>query len=282
MMSHQMPQRAATGAITVKHSGGVGDVIYSLPALLSLVSQQRIEEVTFYLQLNQTVQYSGWHPLGNLLLDAGYFEKLRPLLLAQRCIRRVEIYAGESIDVDFDGFRRLPLNYGTYSIPRWYFLFLIGTHWDLSRPWLSVEPDYRFKDFTLVGRNPRLQSPFIRYDFLSGYADEIVFVGVPREFEEFRAQCPRCTRFYQAANFLELAQVLAGCRFYAGNQGLVYTLAEALKIPRLLETNVRAANNIPQGGDCFDALFQAGFEYWFAHLMERSRSTNGSRTGAIA
>ncbi len=39
-------------------------------------------------------------------------------------------------------------------------------------------------------------------------------------------------------------------------------MAEALKIPRLLETNVRAANNIPQGGECFDALFQSGFEYW--------------------
>jgi hypothetical protein len=252
----------------------VGDVIYALPALLSLVSQRHIDEVTFYLQLNQAVQYSGWHPLGNLLLDKAYFEKLRPLLLTLPCIRRVEVYAGEPVDVDFDGFRRLPFNYGTYCIPRWYFLFVIGTNWDLSRPWLTVEPDFRFKDFALVGRNPRLQSSFIRYDFLNRYADEVVFVGVPQEFEQFRAQCPSCKHFYQASDFLELARVLAGCRFYVGNQGLVYTLAEALKVPRLLETNTRAANNIPEGGECFDALFQAGFEYWFAHLMQRPRSTS--------
>jgi hypothetical protein len=264
--------------LSVKHSGGVGDVIYALPALLSLVAQRRITEVTFYLQLHQTVQYSGWHPLGNLLLDEGFFDQLRPLLLAQGFIRRVQVYAGEAVDVDFDGFRRLPLNYTTYSIPRWYFLFVVGTSWDLSRPWLAVQPDYRFRDFALVGRNPRLQSPFIKYDFLDRYADNIVFVGVPQEFEQFRAQCPRCTHFYQAGDFLELAQVLAGCRFYAGNQGLIYTLAEALKIPRLLETNVRAANNVPQGGECFDALFQTGFEYWFAHLMQRSPSLRDGST----
>jgi hypothetical protein len=256
--------------LSVKHSGGAGDIVYSIPALLSLVTQRRIERVTYYLQLNQEVRYSDWHPLGNLLLDAGFAARLKPLLLAQPAIQAVEIYAGQTVDVDFDVFRRLPMNYATYSIPRWYFLFVIGTNWDLSRPWLDVAPDSRFKDAVLVGRNPRLQSPFIRYDFIDKFADEVVFVGVRREFEEFRLQCPRCTRFYEAPDFLELASVLAGCRFYVGNQGFIYTLAEALKIRRLLETNVTAANNVPQGGECHDALFQQGFEYWFEHLVKRT------------
>jgi hypothetical protein len=80
-----------------------------------------------------------------------------------------------------------------------------------------------------------LQSPYIRYDFIDQYAEKVVFVGVRREFEDFRTQCPACTHFYEAADFLELAGVLAGCKFYAGNQGFIYTLAEALKIPRLME-----------------------------------------------
>ncbi len=254
--------------LSVKHSGGVGDVLYSIPALLSLVSQHGVDEVIYYLNLNQQAQYSGWHPLGNLLLDAAFADKLRPLLLAQACIQRVETYSGQAVNVDFDAFRRVPINHAMYSIPRWYFLFLVGTTWDLSRPWLSVEPDYRFREFALVGRNPRLQSPYIKYDFLDKYADRLVFVGVRREFEDFRAQCPHCTRFYEAPDFLELARVLAGCKFYAGNQGMIYTVAEALKIPRLLETNIHGANNIPQGGNCYDALFQQGFEYWFSQLME--------------
>lgn len=265
--------------LAVKHSGGVGDIIYALPALRSVVRQRAIEEVTFYLQLDQTTTYSGWHPLGNRLLSAEYVEKLRPLLLGQPAIRRVEIYEGQPVDIDFDAFRRLPINPATYAIARWYFLFVIGATWDLSQPWLEVVPDDRFGDFVLVGRNPRLQSPFIRYGFLERYAEQLVFVGVRPEFDEFRTQVPGCTRFFEAADFLELAAVIAGCRFYAGNQGLAYTLAEALKIPRLLETNNRAANNIPVGGLCTDALFQPGFEYWFSHLIEhapRRRASPGA------
>jgi len=257
--------------LSVKHSGSVGDIVYSIPALLSLVTQNRIERVTYYLHLDQPMTYSGWHPLGNVLLDTGFAERLRPLLLAQPCIQEVEIFTGQPVNVDFDLFRRVPLNHAMYSIPRWYFLFVIGTTWDLSRPWLQVAPDYRFKDKVLVSRNPRLQSPHIRYDFLDKYADDIVFVGVRREFEDFQLQCPRCTSFYEAPDFLELARVLAGCRFFAGNQGLIYTLAEALKITRLLETNPIAANNIPEGGDCFAALFQRGFEYWFERLLHATR-----------
>jgi len=256
--------------LSVKHSGGAGDIVYSIPALLSLVSQHRIERVTYYLQLNQEAHYSGRHPLGNVLLDAGFAARLKPLLLAQPAIQEVEIYSGQSVNVDFDVFRGLPINHAMYSIPRWYFLFVVGTAWDLSRPWLEVTPDTRFEGAVLVGRNPRLQSPFIRYDFIDKFADDVVFVGVRQEFDEFRLQCPRCTRFYEAPDFLELARVLAGCRFYVGNQGFIYTLAEALKIRRLLETNVKAANNVPEGGECYDALFQQGFEYWFEQLLKRT------------
>ena len=232
-------------------------------------AQHHIEPVTYYLQLNQQVQYSGWHPLGNLLLDASSAERLKPLLLAQPFIQHVEIYAGQKVDVDCDRFRSIPINHSMYSIPRWYFLLIAGATWDLSRPWLSVDPDRRFKGAVLVSRNPRLQSPFIRYDFMDRHADKIVFAGVRREFEDFRQQCPRRTQFYEATDFLELTQVLAGCAFFVGNQGLLYTLAEALKIPRLLETNNRAANNVPQGGECYDALFKRGFETWFDRLVQR-------------
>ncbi len=258
--------------LSVKHSGGAGDIIYSIPTLLSLVAQRRIEHVTYYLNLNQRVKYGGWHPLGSLLLSPAFVEQLTPLLMAQPCIQSVQIYSGEPIDVDFDTFRYNGINTSTYCIPRWYFLSFPGATWDLARPWLNVAPDYRFKDAAVVSRNPRLPSKFINYGFMDRYADDIVFVGMRREFDEFVRECPRCTRFYEAPNFLELAAVLAGCRFFAGNQGFIYTLAEALKIPRLLETNKKAANNIPFGGECYDALFQDGFEYWFSDLIQRPRA----------
>ena len=60
--------------LSVKHSGGIGDIIYSIPALLSLIRDHRITRVVYYLQLGQHTQYSGPHPLGTLLLDASYVE----------------------------------------------------------------------------------------------------------------------------------------------------------------------------------------------------------------
>jgi hypothetical protein len=188
---------------------------------------------------------------------------------AQPYIEDVRIHKGEPVDVDLNGFRRLPINPTTYCLPRWYFLFLIGTRWDLAQPWLTVEPDPTFRNHIVVSRNPRLRSQFIRYEFMNEFADEIVFSGVRGEFEEFVRECPRCNRFYEAPDFLALARVLKGARFFCGNQGFLYTLAEAMKIPRLLETNTRAANNIPAGPYCHDALFQEGFEHWFRVLRDR-------------
>jgi hypothetical protein len=89
---------------------------------------------------------------------------------------------------------------------------------------------------------------------------------VRHEFDEFRRECPSCDNFYEAPDFLELAQLLAGARFFCGNQGFIYTLAEAMKTPRLLGTNTVAPNNIPTGPSCYEALFQKGFVYWFNFL----------------
>src|SRR5271155_49910 len=102
-------------SLSVKHSGGVGDIIYSIPALLSVAKTRRAEHVIYYLQLNQPQEYSTWHPLGNLLLDLSYANKLRPLLLSQSCIQSVEEYSGQPVDVDFDAFRQVPLNATMYS-----------------------------------------------------------------------------------------------------------------------------------------------------------------------
>lgn len=258
-----------TRPISFLHAGGLGDIIYAIPAMLSVLENHRAEKAMLFLELGRETRYSGWHPLGTKLLDADFVNRLVPLLRAQSFIEDVRIYSGGAVDFDLNGFRRLPINPTTYCLPRWYFLFLIGTGWDLSRPWLTVDGDAKFRNHILVSRNPRLRSQFIHYGFMNDFADEIVFVGVRGEFEEFARECPRCTNFYEAPDFLELARVLMGARFFCGNQGFIYTLTEAMKTPRLLETNTRAANNVPTGPNCHDALFQEGFAYWFGALREK-------------
>lgn len=253
--------------ISFKHSGNVGDIIYSLPALRSVLQNKKEQKADYYLNVGVKTGYSGWHPLGNILLNKDFVNKLKPLLETQSYINKVKIYNNEKIDVDFDHFRKIPINPFTYCIPRWYFLFIVGANWDLSKPWLEVEPDYRFKDKVLVARNQRLQSQFINYKFINDYSSDVVFVGVEKEFEDFQKECPSCKEFFQADDFLQLAQVIKGSRFLVANQGLIYTLAESMKTPRILETNNKAANNIPTGPNGYEALFQKGFEYWFKVLI---------------
>ena len=151
--------------ISFKHSGNVGDIIYSIPAMMSLLKNKNADKADYYLNLNHSVNYSGWHPLGNVLLNRDFAEKIIPLLKSQSCINEVNIYNGEDIQVDLDGFRKVKINPFTYSIPHWYFLFIIGTHWDLSKPWIELEPDDTYKDFVLVSRNNRYKSQYINYNF---------------------------------------------------------------------------------------------------------------------
>jgi hypothetical protein len=250
-------------SISFLHAGGIGDVIYAIPAMLSILKNNNVPKAEVYLQLGGETSYSGWHPLGNKLLSQDFVDRLAPLLKSQPYIQDVKVYDGGKVDVDLNGFRHLPINPTTYCLPRWYFLFLVGTSWDLAKPWIVVEAADKLRDYILVNRNPRLQSEYINYRFMNDFADQIVFVGVRREFDEFRRECPKCSNFYEAPNFLELAKVVAGARCFCGNQGFIYTLAEAMKTPRLLETNNRAANNIPTGPHCYDALFQQGFVHWF-------------------
>jgi hypothetical protein len=256
-----------TRHISFAHAGGVGDIVYAIPVILSVLANNRATKADIFLQLDVETGYVGWHPLGNKLLDADFAARLKPLLESQPYIGGVAIHDGRKVDCDLNGFRKLP-NLTTYCLPRWYFLFIQGTRWDLSQPWLAVPPDTRYADRILVSRNARLRSPYIDHRFMNEYASEVVFVGVEREFEEFRSECPACTSFYEATDFLELARVVAGARFFCGNQGFVYTLAEAMKTPRLLETNIQAANNIPTGPNCCEALFQQGFEHWFRSMRK--------------
>jgi hypothetical protein len=89
------------------------------------------------------------------------------------------------------------------------------------------------------------------------------------EFDDFRKECPNCKNFYQAKDFLELSQVIKGSKFLVTNQGFLFTIAESIKIPRLLETNNMAANNIPEGGEHMEALFQDNFKYWFDYMLKK-------------
>lgn len=150
--------------LSFKHSGASGDIIFSLPTVISIHQENPTFEVKFFIDINKpSKNYLGSkHPLKNLRFDENYFNKLKPLLESQEYINKVEIYKNQEISVDLDEFRSLGIDYNKGHIPRWYF-YLFKANFDLSQPWLFVEPKEKFK--ILVNRTSRYRNINLSYEF---------------------------------------------------------------------------------------------------------------------
>jgi hypothetical protein len=67
-------------------------------------------------------------------------------------------------------------------------------------------------------------------------------------------------KYHSVNDFLEFAQIIAGCKFFIGNQSFPFAVAEALKIKRALEVCFECPNVIPEGKDGYDFCYQPQFE----------------------
>ena len=243
--------------ISFSHSGHAGDIIYSIPTMYELAAGRKIN---LYLTLNQpnrdfTRQMR--HPNGNVMLTEKSVELIAPLLLAQKDFIRCEALAGQTVHYDLTAFREFPFDYRMGSIARWYFL-TYGISRDLGKPWLQVQPDESFKDALVIARSSRYRTPKIEYGFLKKYP-RVVFVGMPDEFADMQQQIPSLV-YHPVKNFLELASLIAGSQLFIGNQSFPFSLAEALKVKRVLEVFPQCPNVLVEGADAYDFCYQPQFE----------------------
>jgi ADP-heptose:LPS heptosyltransferase len=149
---------------------------------------------------------------------------------------------------------------------------------------LSVEPDNSFCDSIVVSRSERYRNCAISYKFLSAYP-KVIFVGVEEEYKDFITQVPHA-EWARVNDFLQLARIIAGSRLFIGNQSFPFAIAEALKVPRVVELDPLTPNVVPVGDDGYDVLFQRQFEYVVRNYIERHVSANAmawkQHAGAIA
>lgn len=136
---------------------------------------------------------------------------------------------------------------------------MLGLVCDLSKPWLKVEPDRTFQDSIVVARSARYRNNAISYSFLGKYR-KVVFVGIEDEYIDFRQHVPQA-EWVRVKDFLEMARIIAGSRLFIGNQSFPFSIAEGLKVPRVVELDPIAPNVVPAGDCGFDVLFQSQFEH---------------------
>ncbi len=243
-------------AVHFKHFGLIGDIIYAIPAMKALAGDKKIH---LHLQINQETLYKKGmkHYNQGKILTEKSVQMLAPLLLAQPEFGTCDILTDQPVNYDLDEFRKYPFDYNTNHICRWYF-HMYGITADLSKPWLKVEADRSFNNEIVVARSFRYRAPGISYSFLKEYPN-ITFLGVKEEYEDLKQQLPHL-KYKAVNNFLEFAQVVAGCKFFIGNQSFPFAVAEALKVPRALELCFECPNVIPEGENGYDFVYQPQFE----------------------
>lgn len=245
-----------------KHSGNCGDIIYSLPAVFELA---KAGTATFAIELNRKLKdVVGFHPLGNVMMNKKVTQMLTPLLLHQPRIEAVSVYHNETVDYNLDLFRdfSFPLDRG--SIVRWYF-YVYGITADTSKPWLEAPKDDDYRNAIVIARSHRYRSPVVDYSFLKMYAN-LLFVGVPEEYESMKQMLPGIV-YKPVSDFLEMATIINSCRLFIGNQSFPFSLAEGLKVKRLLEVYYKAPNVIVEGEGANDFMYQPQFEYAVRRLL---------------
>ena len=250
-------------AVHFKHFGLIGDIIYAIPTMLALAQGRQIH---LHLQINQKSLYKKGMKHGNKdkILTEKSVELVAPLILSQPGFAVCDILSDQRVDYDLDYFRKYPFDYNRGHICRWYFQ-TYGITADLSKPWLTVTPDPAFKDEIVIARSFRYRAPGISYAFLNQYPN-LSFIGLKEEYDDLKSQIPSL-KFIAVNNFLELAKVIAGCQFFIGNQSFPFSVAEALKVKRVLEVYFECPNVIPEGKDAYDFCYQPQFEKVIQELV---------------
>jgi hypothetical protein len=238
--------------IKVKHSGHIGDVIYSLPSVAAAAEEFQ-EKVTYYLHQDVIIgtDYDGGIPKPAISRKLAEF--IKPLLDAQPYIDSCVIFdEGPNfhipINCDLDQFRELPINHRFGHLPLHY-MHLGGMFFDYAKPWLSVrgqDKNKHYKDRIIVGRSTRNYDTAIDYAALKPYVDAMEFIGTDEEYEAMRRALPKIKRL-KVRDAYETACVIASSRLYIGNSSFNFAVAEGLKKNRLFEMNVQSQSLMPCG-----------------------------------
>ncbi len=242
--------------ISFLHSGHLGDVINALPVIKEI---SKISKCNLFLQTGKKLEEDA---IGYKYKDDKIYMTHRmvnmvlPLLKKQNYINSVEIFNDQKIDIDLNLFRKIPMNFNLDEV-RWYFQ-LTGIHVDLSKQYLFVEEHKDIKKKIVIMRSIRRKNNFINYKFLNEYKD-VLFLGLKEEFEDLKLDIPKL-EFYDCKNFLEAAEIIKASKFFIGNSSFGFTMAEGLKIPRVMESYPDFPVIYPNGGQGYDIYFQVHFE----------------------
>ena len=230
---------------TYRHSGTLGDLIYSLSVV------KKMEPGKFLVALNNIencVSQYGYRPEEVDPAHKGRFTEqdyawLEPLLKRQSYIKDTGTWRqGDSEpDIDLDRFRGtlfrgfegnyVEAYHKAFNLP---FMLL-----DYDTPWLEANPVSVAP--MVVSRTFRYRDPLADATWKDmaekGMLNRIgIFVGTEAEHQDFLKVTGVDVPYHPVRDFLELANIVAGAELVLANQNFVYSLAMGLGKQTVLET----------------------------------------------
>tara|TARA_Y100000310_G_scaffold170314_1_gene170462 strand:- start:5030 stop:5767 length:738 start_codon:yes stop_codon:yes gene_type:complete len=216
---------------TFKHSGDLGDIIFSLPVMIENGGG------VLYLdpQGGEKESLVSWGPYNKTKLTKSSIENLKPLLEKQKYIHEVRLWEpGIEIDFNLDKFRKhIKHNNLTASHFDAFDMLDRLDRWQ-DKPWLRVTPKELPEGKKIIlARSCRYHANFSFWEQLSDdYINSAVFVSLPKEFDYFLYTFPRYAGKIERLDtdsISDLAAYIQGCDLFIGNQGFPHAIAEAMK-----------------------------------------------------
>lgn len=277
-------------AITFKHSFNSGDLITVLPGIKKICEEKGTKAI-IYQRLNLPADYShnDNHPIKDesgrmVCMNEKMLLMMKPLVEAQEYVERFDVWKGEKIDFDYDLTRQnslMPLPGG--SIHKWPSLIFPQLEANTDLAWINRNPETikgsladlcgcGEREYILINRTERYQNPYITYFFLKEYQRHLLFTGTKHEWEGFCKAWELHIPLLEAKDFLELSMAITGCRFFIGNQSLCWHIADAMKVPRILEVCSQYPNTFPTGKEGYSFVAQGALEYFFTKLLNETNA----------
>lgn len=246
--------------IKVAHAGNAGDIVYSLSSLYEYSKENQCK-IVYYIRIGVPSGFTDeTHPVGSVMMNDSMFDFIAPLLKSQPYIHEViKLSKGENVLVDFDldFFRKEYKNLSAGNIQSWIANAYPELRANLSKQCLFI-PEHIGNNYIIVNRTTRYNNLFIDYTVLSEY-ENVYFVGTDKEFKRLSIHNDKIIHL-KVSNALEMAQYIAGCKLFIGGQSLAFSIAEQLKVKRILEQYMYAPNVIPQGGEWYTFHTQEQFK----------------------
>lgn len=259
--------------LVFRHSGNFGDIVFSLHFVSDIIKWQKADKSHFILTYGRPAQYTQAHPDGNMQMTEKSANFAKAFIEKCGMFDEVHVIEWNQFNamikqvpnvVDLDLFRNCYLNFCGGDIRNWYYA-TCSHHFekDFSKNLFEgkFEGDTRARNHVLVTYTERYNDYFISIaTAVCNHKEEIGFIGIDREYERFCKLIDFKAKRFEINNSADAAYLMKGSRGVIGNSGGLYSLAEMLKVPRLLimpqymKVNDKLmygpCNQLPLGGWC--------------------------------